>query len=117
MKQIGYLEFVTPDVDKTCAMYSQMLGAEFSESDPNLGNARTTQLADGGLMGIRAPMRETEVPVVRTYWLVDDIEASVTIAEKSGAEIAMPPMELPGHGTFAIFIQGGIEIGLWQNKG
>ena len=27
---------------------------------------------------------------------------------------AHPPMELPDHGTFAIFIQGGIHHGLWQ---
>ena len=29
-------------------------------------------------------------------------------------EIAHPPMELPGYGTFAIYIQGGIQFGLWQ---
>jgi predicted enzyme related to lactoylglutathione lyase len=59
-------------------------------------------------------MRETEKPVVRPYMLVSDIKAAVEAAEKNGAEIAIPPMEIPGHGTFAIVIQGGIESGLWQ---
>ena len=59
-------------------------------------------------------MRDTENPVVRPYLLVDDIQAAVDVAEEAGAEIAIPPMELPGLGTFAIFIQGGIESGLWQ---
>ena len=68
----------------------------------------------GGLVGVRAPMRETEEPVVRPYWLVDDIEAAVAAAVKAGGEIAHPPMEIPGHGTFAIYIQGGIHHGLWQ---
>jgi hypothetical protein len=31
-----------------------------------------------------------------------------------GGQIAHPPMEIPGHGTFAIYIQGGIHHGLWQ---
>jgi hypothetical protein len=33
---------------------------------------------------------------------------------QAGGEIAHPPMELPGHGKFAIFIQGGVQHGLWQ---
>tara|TARA_R110002073_G_scaffold335810_2_gene529029 strand:- start:36357 stop:36599 length:243 start_codon:yes stop_codon:yes gene_type:complete len=79
-----------------------------------LGNARTAALPHGGKIGVRAPMRETEEPVVRPYVLVDDIAASVKTAETCGAQIAHPPMKLPGQGTFAIFIQGGIEHGLWQ---
>jgi predicted enzyme related to lactoylglutathione lyase len=45
---------------------------------------------------------------------VDDINAAVEAAEAAGGETAHPPMEIPGHGTFAIFIQGGIHHGLWQ---
>ena len=43
------------------------------------------------------------------------VEAAAKAAEAAGAEIAHPPMELPGHGTFAIYIQGGIHHGLWQD--
>ena len=63
---------------------------------------------------MRAPMRESEEPVVRPYWLVNDIEAAVAAAVEAGGEVAHPPMEIPGHGRFAIFIQGGIHHGLWQ---
>ena len=52
--------------------------------------------------------------MVRPYWLVDDIDAAAAAAVKAGAEIAHPPMALPGHGKFAIYIQGGIQHGLWQ---
>ena len=60
-------------------------------------------------------MHEAEEPVVRPYVLVKDIEAAVKAAQESGAKLAMPPMMIPGHGMFAIYIQGGIEYGLWQN--
>lgn len=112
--QIQYLEIVTPDVDAACQTYAKLHGVTFKDADPNLGGARTAELAGGGMLGIRAPMRETENPVVRPYMLVEDIQAAVDAAGEAGAEIAMPPMELPGHGKFAIFIQGGIESGLWQ---
>ena len=79
-----------------------------------MGGARTAKLANGGMLGVRAPMHDAEKPVVRPYILVNDIKAAVAAAGKSGAEIAVPPMEIEGHGTCAIFIQNGIESGLWQ---
>ena len=112
--KIQYVEIVTRDVDGACELYSQMHGVTFGEADENLGGARTAKLANGGMLGIRAPLRDTEKPVVRPYVLVEDINASVAAAAKSGAEIAMEPTEIAGHGQFAIVIHGGIESGLWQ---
>ena len=112
--KIHYLEIVTPDVDAACALYSQMHGVVFGKADQNLGGARTANLAGGGMIGIRAPLRATEKPVVRPYILAEDIQASVAAAEEAGAEIAMRPTEIAGYGQFAIVIQGGIESGLWQ---
>lgn len=112
--KIQYLEIVTKDVDAACKLYSEMHGVTFGDADQKLGGARTARLADGGMLGIRAPLRPTEKPVVRPYVLVKDIQASVAAAAKSGGKIAMPPTEIPGHGQFAIVIHGGIESGLWQ---
>jgi hypothetical protein len=112
--QIHYLEIVTPAVDAVCSTYEQSHGVTFSGPVAALGNARTADLADGGRIGVRAPMHETETPVVRPYLLVDDIAAAVAAATAAGAEIAHPPLELPGQGTFAILIQGGVQHGLWQ---
>ena len=112
--KIQYLEMVTTDVDAACELYSRMHGVTFGDADPNLGGARTAKLANGGMLGIRAPLRDTEKPVVRPYILVKDIKASVAAAAESGAEIAMAPTEIAGYGEFAIVIHGGIESGLWQ---
>ena len=114
MMQVQYLEIVTPDVDAVCAQYSKVHGVTFGDPDPNLGGARTAKLMGGGMLGIRGPLRDDEAPVVRPYILVQDIAASVAAAVEAGAETALPPMELPGHGTCAIVVQGGIDFGLWQ---
>lgn len=112
--QIQYLEIVTKEVDAVCSTYAQLHNVTFSDRDGSLGGARTAALPDGGMLGARAPMHEAEELVVRPYLLVDDVELAVSAAIDSGAEIAHPPMVLAGHGTFAIFIQGGVQHGLWQ---
>jgi len=105
--KIQYLEIVTPEVDATCTALATAHGVEFGDPVAMLGNARTADLKDGGRIGVRAPMRASEQPVVRPYVLVDDIEAAVKAAEAAGAKVALPPMEIPGQGTFSIYILGG----------
>lgn len=113
--QIQYLEIVTPEADATCATLSAVHGVTFGDPVPTLGNARLASLASGGRISVRAPMAEHETPVVRPYVLVDDIEAAIAAAEAAGAEFAMKATPLPGEGTFAIYMLGGIQHGLWQN--
>jgi predicted enzyme related to lactoylglutathione lyase len=43
-----------------------------------------------------------------------DVDAALAAAVQAGGKIAHPPMEIPGHGTFAIYHQGGNDHGLWQ---
>jgi predicted enzyme related to lactoylglutathione lyase len=112
--KIQYLEIVTKDVEGVCAAYAAANKVQFGEPDAGLGNARTAALAGGGLVGVRAPLRETEEPVVRPYWLADDIEAAVAAVVQAGGGVAHPPLAIPGHGTFAIYLQGGNDHGLWQ---
>jgi predicted enzyme related to lactoylglutathione lyase len=112
--KVHYLEIVTTSVDETCAALAGAHGVEFGEPIAELGNARTARMEDGALVGVRAPMHDGENGVVRPYVLVKDIDAAVAAAESAGAQVAMPPTEIPGHGTFAIYLLGGIQHGFWQ---
>ena len=112
---VQYLEVVTPDVDATCSALEKLHGVEFGKPEAALGNARTATLKGGGRIGVRAPLREDEEPVVRPYVLVEDIEAAVKAAEAAGGEFAMYATEAPGLCKFAIYFQGGIQYGLWEH--
>jgi len=112
--KVHYLEIVSHDVDAVCKTYETTYSVNFSEPDELLGGARTCLLPNDSIVGVRGPLRETEEPVVRPYWLVDDIDQAVAKAEAEGADIAMPPMNIPGKGKFAIYILGSNELGLWQ---
>lgn len=111
---VQYLEVVTADVDATCSALEKLHGVGFGKPEASLGNARTATLRGGGRVGVRAPMREDEEPVVRPYVLVDDIEAAVKAAKAAGGEFAMLATEIPGEGKFAIYVHGGIQYGLWE---
>ena len=112
--QVYYLEIVTKDVDQVCAAYSAAGGVKFGKPVAGLGNARTAPMPGGGMVGVRAPLRDTEAPIVRPYWLVKDIKAAVAAAQKAGGQVAVEPTEIPGHGKFAIYVQGGVDHGLWE---
>jgi uncharacterized protein len=112
--KVHYLEIVASDADAVCAAYEAAQGVTFGSGDPLLGGARTATLPGGGSIGVRGPLRDTEEPIVRPYWLVDDIEVALAAATKQGAFVAHSPLEIPGKGTFAIYIQGGVNHGLWQ---
>jgi len=111
---IQYLEIVTENVDAACDAYATAFGTNFGEPVEVLGNARLAIRPDGSMIGVRAAMSGAETPIVRPYWLVDNIESSVELIVAAGGEIIHPPLELVGYGTFAIYIQGGVQNGLWQ---
>jgi predicted enzyme related to lactoylglutathione lyase len=112
--RIHYLEIVANDVEAVCAAFLASNNVRFGDPVAELGNARTAQAEEGYIVGVRAPMHEAEEPVVRPYWLVDEIESALAAVVEAGGEVAHPPLEIPGRGRFAIYVLGGAHYGLWQ---
>nr|WP_197501626.1 hypothetical protein [Hyphomonas sp. Mor2] len=114
--EVQYLEIVTSEVDATCATLSKIHAVEFGAPEPGFGNARIAVLRDGRRLGVRAPLSADEgAPIVRPYLLVEDMDVAIASAQATGAEFAMLSTEIPGHGKFAIYFQGGLQFGLWEN--
>ncbi len=111
---VHYMEIVSSDADTLIGLYEHMHALAFSAPDADLGTARVATLPDGALIGIRKPLAEHEKPIVRTYLAVENIEQAVNKAAERGATIAYSPTRQGQRGTFAIVIQGGVELGLWQ---
>ena len=112
--KVHYLEIVSRDVEAVCKAYETVHSVSFGEPNELLGGARTCTLADESIVGVRGPLRDTEEPIVRPYWLVDDVERAVADAQAEGARTAMAPTKIPGKGRFAIYALGGVNHGLWQ---
>lgn len=112
--KIHYIEIVSASVDEQRRALEQLHGLSFSSEIEELGGARVSETSDGYMIGIRAPLAEHELPIIRTYFEVSDISMSVETAEASGAVIAYPPTKQGDTGTWAIYILDGIQYGLWQ---
>ncbi|GAB4335229.1 MAG: hypothetical protein Kow0037_14850 [Calditrichia bacterium] len=112
--RVHYLEIVSQDVDKTCQTLEKVLDISFGAEVVDLGMARVAEMPGGTLLGVRAPLAGHEQPIVRTYIQVEDIHKALETAEKAGAEIAYPPTRQGETGVWAIYIQDGIQYGLWQ---
>ncbi len=112
--RVHYLEIVATDVDAVCSVYAAANKLQFGEPVPELGNARTATTDDGSVVGVRAPMHDAEEPVIRPYWLVDDLDAAVAAVAEAGGTIAVEPMEIPGRGRIALYMHAGTQHGLWQ---
>lgn len=113
---VHYVEIVCRDVSAQCAAMERVHGLSFGPPVADLGGARVAEAADGSLVGVRAPLAEHEQPIVRTYLKVADITKAVQDAEAAGAVIAYPPTPQGDTGTWAIYILGDVQVGLWQRQ-
>ena len=111
---VHYVEIVSLDVDALCGVLEQLHGLSFGPENADLGNARVATAPDGSLVGVRAPLAPHDTPIVRTYLAVDDIALAVADAEAGGALIAYGPTVQGDTGTWAIYILGDAQVGLWQ---
>lgn len=112
---IGYLEIVSKDVEREIAILEGVNGISFGDPVAALGGARTATTSDGTRIGVRAPMHDPEEAVSRPYFKTDTLQETVDAAVARGAELAVPPMELPGEGMIALYFVDGVQYGLWQD--
>jgi predicted enzyme related to lactoylglutathione lyase len=111
---VHYLEVVSGDVAAHRETLERIHGLSFGPAVADLGQARVAKGTDGTLIGVRAPLADHEQPIIRTYLEVDDISEAIEEAEDAGAVIAYPPTKQGDTGTWAIYILGDIQFGLWQ---
>ena len=113
--RVHYLEFVCTDVAAQCAALEGSHALSFGPVVPELGNARVADGPDGTRVGVRAPLADHEQPIIRPYLAVDDIALAISQAESKGAVVAYPPTQQGDTGTWAIYILGDLQVGLWQS--
>lgn len=69
----------------------------------------------GGRGGIR-PTRPTEAAASLSYVRVTDLSMALKLVSKSGGKIVLPPVDIPGMGSFFWFqAPGGPILACWQD--
>jgi hypothetical protein len=109
-----HFEFMSDDPEKCKAFYAEVLGWEFDDNSmPGYTLINPGKEPNGGLM-----KRPPEVPQValNTYFLVDDIDATLEKVRSAGGEVLVPKTPIPSVGSYAFFTDvEGIPVGLFQS--
>ena len=98
-------ECQTTDPVAAAAFYSAVFGHGVDEWDMGQGEPyRVLKVGDKGIAGLSkiGPEQEGTPPNWATVFSVADTDASVARAQELGAELLVPPMDLPDIGRFAV---------------
>lgn len=118
VRSIVHFEIPSKDHDKTKKFYSGLFGWQFEavpvpQSD-EIYNTLFMPEANMGC-GLTEISEHNKPGDVLVYIGTDDIDADIKKIEELGGTITMPRHEIPGMGSFAVFVDVvGNRLALWQ---
>jgi predicted enzyme related to lactoylglutathione lyase len=109
---IVHVEIGCRDGGKTREFFSRLFDWEISGPE---GGFMIDAGGPGGVTGHIAELAEEWGSYQIFYVQVEDLEASLAKAEELGGKTLVPPVELPGRGSFAwLASPEGNVVGLWK---
>ena len=109
---IVHVEFSTKDREADGSFYSELFGWQVTQM-PEM-NYATFETQEGVGGGLNPVTDQYPAGTVTVYVGTEDIDATLSKAEKLGGKILVPKSEIPGVGWFAFFIdRSGNKIGLY----
>ncbi len=102
----SWSELTTTDPAAAAEFYGQLFGWNVKAPDPAMGGYRVVSVGDVGIAGILAipPEAPTMPPHWGCYVTVADTDKTVARIEALGGKVIVPPMDIPGVGRMAVFV-------------
>ncbi len=99
---IVHIEFIGKDAAQLKAFYTEVFGWKIGELMPDMGNYG---LIDGESSGLAGGVGQSDdgKPRESVYAQVPDLQATLDKVVALGGSVVMPPTELPGVATLALF--------------
>jgi hypothetical protein len=110
-----WIDVSSPDLDKSRAFYSGLMGWEATVvPDPQAGGYTMLSLR-GKSVGALSPIAPGQHPAWSTYVDTDNAQATAQSAKGAGGEVVMEPMDVMGQGILAVLRDPtGAYISVWQ---
>jgi predicted enzyme related to lactoylglutathione lyase len=99
---IVHFEIIGNDASRTKSFYSELFGWKIGDLMPDMGNYGLIDGASSALPG-GVGQSDDGNPRVTVYAEVPDLQATLDQAVALGGSVVMPPTEIPGVTTLALF--------------
>lgn len=103
--KIDYVEFTSPELEKTQAFFSKAFGWEYVDYGPNYRDIQGAGLGGG------IERRDLRAPLI--VLKADDLEAMLEQVRAAGADITKEIFDFPGGRRFQFREPGGTEMAMW----
>jgi predicted enzyme related to lactoylglutathione lyase len=113
-----HVQYTSRDPAATRKFFEKVLGFHFDVMGEEMGfyAMRNDKEVKGAGTGVGGLM-DGQSPATVAFITVANLDESLKTAEKEGAKVVMPKMEIPTIGWQAIVdAPGGVHIGLFQSK-
>jgi predicted enzyme related to lactoylglutathione lyase len=112
----AHIELTTTDLGKAKKFYKKLFDWKLTDTPMGPGSVYT-MIAPG--KGPGGGMQTQPMPEAPVTWLayveVDSVKKSLAKAEKNGAKVVLPSMDIGKNGTIGIFVDpAGAMLGVWS---
>ncbi|HEY2563876.1 MAG TPA: VOC family protein [Acidimicrobiales bacterium] len=112
----SWVDHGTKDLEVSNSFYGTLFGWEADDQGEEMGHY-TLMRKGGKTVAGNMPVTEGQPSAWVSYISVDDADATVGQAKKSGAMVFVEPMDVGDIGRMAVFADPtGAAIGIWQPK-
>ncbi|MFF8726824.1 VOC family protein [Streptomyces sp. NPDC015171] len=114
----NWLDLGTPDVDRTVAFYSEVLGWTYQSAGPD-GGGYGFFVLDGKTVGGVGPLTEEGAASAwSVYFHTADADATAKAVEQAGGRVRVAPVDVFTFGRMAHFTDpAGADFSVWQPIG
>jgi predicted enzyme related to lactoylglutathione lyase len=112
--KISYIEFTTPDIERTRKFYSTVFGWNFKNWGPDYIDCNTavSGIAIGFTKGAAQQEPHDSAPFVVLYSA--DLKATEAAIVAAGGRVVVPTFEFPGGRRFHFSDGAGNLLGVWS---
>ncbi len=112
-----WVDLLTPDPEASRNFYHALFGWEYDIGGPEFGSYATARIGSRSVAGIGGQM--PDAPAMPAFWQLyfasDDPQADIAKAEKLGAKVEFPLMEVGTFGTMvSLSDPTGAAFNLWK---
>lgn len=111
-----WIDLATSDTERAREFYAGLFGWTFQATDEQYGGYINCFMGGAQVAGMMQNTAESGFPDGwTTYFASADAQATADLADESGGQSTMAPMEVPMMGTMAMLVDpGGAQVGVWQ---